>query len=83
MVRNCEVARGDVLEKMNTVVQTGLLSLTKARFQFIHVPLLSTVDTHPQHGRPGVSSSLMGELLGRRRRDEKQPTHPQKWKNKV
>lgn len=37
-MRNCRVGGGDVLEEVNPVVQTGLLSLTKGGFQFILCP---------------------------------------------
>ena len=50
---------------MNTVVQSGLLSLTKERFQFIHVPFLATLDTCARHRRPVVPSPLTGFWGGR------------------
>lgn len=58
--------RRDVLEEMNTVVQSGLLSLTKERFQFIHVLFPATLDTCAGHRRPVVPSPLTG-FWGERR----------------
>lgn len=86
IARHDEKLRGwgrDVLEERNTVVQTGHLSLTRARCQFIPVPFLATLDTHSGHRGLGVASSPRVESFGRRRREEKQPVYLRKRKYKV